>query len=185
MVCGGPATHRRCVLLVPTAVLGWAVVWPVGLLLLVVALWRGNVATPAAPLCGRDAGHWRRRIVAFGLWLAMILSVSFRVGDALPPGWFRETVVIGRFVLFVAGLYLLPWFLLGGVRATAFRGGTVTLTNVAPEFAAAVFARFCRNCGYDLTGNASGRCPECGAAAPAAPLRPGTDSGEPSAGPGV
>lgn len=21
---------------------------------------------------------------------------------------------------------------------------------------------FCRKCGYDLTGNASGRCPECG-----------------------
>lgn len=25
----------------------------------------------------------------------------------------------------------------------------------------------CRNCGYDLTGNVSGRCPECGAAAEA------------------
>ena len=28
----------------------------------------------------------------------------------------------------------------------------------------------CR-CGYDLTGNVSGRCPECGAAAPTAPAR--------------
>jgi tRNA(Ile2) C34 agmatinyltransferase TiaS len=24
----------------------------------------------------------------------------------------------------------------------------------------------CANCGYDLTGNASGRCPECGARTP-------------------
>jgi hypothetical protein len=24
----------------------------------------------------------------------------------------------------------------------------------------------CQGCGYDLTGNVSGRCPECGAAAP-------------------
>jgi predicted Zn-ribbon and HTH transcriptional regulator len=28
----------------------------------------------------------------------------------------------------------------------------------------------CRSCGYDLTANASGRCPECGAAVDAAPV---------------
>ncbi len=27
----------------------------------------------------------------------------------------------------------------------------------------------CRRCGYDLTGNVSGRCPECGAVVPAGP----------------
>ncbi|HVP12092.1 MAG TPA: hypothetical protein VMV94_13005, partial [Phycisphaerae bacterium] len=27
----------------------------------------------------------------------------------------------------------------------------------------------CTNCGYNLTGNVSGRCPECGRAIPAAP----------------
>ena len=30
---------------------------------------------------------------------------------------------------------------------------------------------FCRNCSYDLTGNTSGVCPECGAAVTAAPAK--------------
>ena len=30
----------------------------------------------------------------------------------------------------------------------------------------------CRNCGYNLTGNTSGRCPECGAEVPAAAATP-------------
>lgn len=36
-------------------------------------------------------------------------------------------------------------------------------------------AGHCRDCGYDLTGNTSGVCPECGRPTPAAPARPTSD----------
>jgi hypothetical protein len=35
----------------------------------------------------------------------------------------------------------------------------------------------CRSCGYDLTGNVSGRCPECGAPVAEAPKGNGLSSG--------
>jgi hypothetical protein len=38
----------------------------------------------------------------------------------------------------------------------------------------------CRNCGYDLTGNLSGRCPECGLEVPATEQNPTSDAEAPS-----
>ena len=40
--------------------------------------------------------------------------------------------------------------------------------------------RLCAHCGYNLHGNASGVCPECGSAAPAAPAAPAPSSCTPA-----
>lgn len=74
--------------------------------------------------------------------------------------------------------------MVGGGHAAAARVGSYPLTEIGlvvyHVWAAAVVAvvvygvlsrrgvdseTCCRACGYDLTGNLSGRCPECGSAA--------------------
>jgi hypothetical protein len=65
-------------------------------------------------------------------------------------GWLWPTVVIAGIGAFIAALHVV------GSRA-----------SLKLRFAAGAA---CRECGYDLTGNLSGRCPECGRAIESAPL---------------
>jgi hypothetical protein len=51
-----------------------------------------------------------------------------------------------------------------GLRAESIDGETAVIVGVHPDFAASVGRPRCRSCGYDLRGNTSGRCPECGTA---------------------
>ena len=61
-------------------------------------------------------------------------------------------------------LAIVAAFLLFIVTALAIGAGLARLVNwTRPVRNYPV--RHCRRCGYDLTGNVSGRCPECGAVA--------------------
>ncbi len=61
-----------------------------------------------------------------------------------------DTILIGMMI----GLPLLTAYLAARVTYKLMRWETID----DPE------GRFCEHCGYDLTGNGSGRCPECGTA---------------------
>ncbi|MCC6361329.1 MAG: hypothetical protein IT450_21540 [Phycisphaerales bacterium] len=52
----------------------------------------------------------------------------------------------------VCAVYPLPAYLIAGLAATVARRSLPAEPGPG----------CCRNCGYDLTGNTSGRCPECG-----------------------
>jgi hypothetical protein len=81
-------------------------------------------------------------------------------------------VGVGCFFLF-GHMTLRPrQFDLGGAFVSALIGGTLVcgMCMIAGAVAELFFARrrrfvtsgFCSKCNYDLTGNVSGRCPECG-----------------------
>ncbi|MFQ5429465.1 MAG: hypothetical protein ACE5E1_04060 [Phycisphaerae bacterium] len=77
------------------------------------------------------------------------------------------TLLIAPYLLaLLAPFRRTPLFLAAGVWALAIVVGCVvawlSLRHDLPEKWAAEGK--CRQCGYNLTGNVSGRCPECGAA---------------------
>ena len=64
-----------------------------------------------------------------------------------------------------------------GLRTVSIAEGVLEIEGVSAWFAAAAGPyTACRACGYDLRGNASGRCPECGLPAPG-PILPETRHG--------
>lgn len=93
---------------------------------------------------GWDAGLIRANELKIGWWLRQVLAASFRL-----PGYRRNS--IGQVVtipLWTVAALLVPMYLW---RTNRLRRR---------------FARVghCPKCGYDLTGNESGVCPECGRA---------------------
>ena len=95
-----------------------------------------------------------------GILLALfgILSITFQVISFSYPDLvaFRALAAVFQ-VLFVCSLLaLVVWRLRAGVPtqrwgSKAYWSGTISLPNDR-----------CAECGYDLTGNTSGTCPECG-----------------------
>lgn len=75
---------------------------------------------------------------AFGGIVAFLAAVAIANSTALP--------------LFVCVLYPLPAYFVAAITGAIVQ---MRLSKVPPPGC-------CRNCGYDLTGNLSGRCPECG-----------------------
>ena len=101
---------------------------------------------------------------AVGAFLrALILVIDFPVACvALYVGFYAELLIPVRdyerviTLAFFVGLGGLQWFMLGWVFAGVFGFKTVSLRRSKPENPR------CHRCGYDLTGNLSGTCPECG-----------------------
>jgi hypothetical protein len=94
-----------------------------------------------------------------------------------PPGFPVTLPWYGHFEVYRSGMYT-PWRLfpdidLSGPGAVAFRIPVHLLLGVSvPMLAVPLLKRYlhresgsCTKCGYDLTGNVSGVCPECGEAA--------------------
>ncbi len=130
------------------------------LCLLVVALWLANVFL----YTGYGDGE-RYEIVA---WRGAI-----RVGwGEYPKSNFTNNRYVGQFIC----LYYDGWFPIVIWPMFWLRGPIMIIVPLWPACAGAVLwmalgerqARrrmrpgLCRACGYDLTGNVSGRCPECG-----------------------
>jgi hypothetical protein len=117
---------------------------------------RGVYRLPAAAV-GRPQVHWSRRRLPTGsdLWTTQYddadRRVNFVVGRYYANGTHLFSVDLAFWFLALLVSLPLAWHALA--RRQAARPG------------------HCRSCGYDLTANTSGRCPECGAAAEAAPAR--------------
>ena len=115
------------------------------------------------PPCGRSMGHWYSRDergLAFSLWnsstnlgggLAGLIAGAAVSSSAFHVPWapWRNAFFVPGVIAALGGLYLL-WRL----RDTPQSVGLPPIEEY--------HARFCRRCRYDLTGNTSGVCPECG-----------------------
>lgn len=104
------------------------------------------VAAGAALLCLIAAGplgpRWRRQVAAIGLAAAMLVVVigCLHPAPATRPWLFQPSVLVGWSVVLAA------------LAIQALLPARSSLAGGAPRCA----------CGYDLTGNVSGVCPECG-----------------------
>lgn len=79
--------------------------------------------------------------------VVIIINDSFSYGNIGLPGWFLDMIVL---IAFVAPPILV-----------AYMASRTVYTNMHWRFVESD-GRYCENCEYDLTGNVSGRCPECG-----------------------
>ncbi len=148
--------------------------WPNGSLYVSGAAWRGAISVRTCRLVNADpqrrAGDWR-----FQSWLrrvtdARATTVSFWTHDSPAPdrsfGWAgltyeryttpeldgtRSTVSVFKVSAILIAL------LSGGLVVPGF----VRIIRSQGRKRRAAFVR-CASCGYDLTGNTSGICPECG-----------------------
>jgi hypothetical protein len=123
--------------------------------------WRGPDLDISCPLCG-TALTWKRRLLGANLWAQWKCS-----GCGSTLGWrglYRVPFAVAVFAVAVFGGMLLPagvprpegqYVLLAMIWIvwTLF-GERVRLIRIAPNR--------CRQCGYDLSANLSGVCPECG-----------------------
>jgi hypothetical protein len=109
--------------------------------------------------------------VAAGLLLLMTLVQLYRSaranGDsAAGAGLLIFVGVLSWVMIFVFAV--IEWVRAGRLlRRLGLRPGLWTPSPT--EARARVLGDVCRACGYDLTGNVSGRCPECGTAVAATP----------------
>lgn len=75
------------------------------------------------------------------------ITDSFVYGSFGLPGWIVDLIAL---ISFVAPPILV-----------AYLTSRIVYTNMRWKFIESD-GRYCENCEYDLTGNVSGRCPECG-----------------------
>ena len=97
----------------------------------------------------------QRRRLTFTVWLlwcgvhvaatvvifSVLAGVRYSLGYSLDRGWWPSAAIV---VLF-----------------TPVSGFVLALMNVE-SFNRKIPDHFCKTCGYDLTGNVTGRCSECG-----------------------
>lgn len=118
-------------------------------------------------------------------WLAVVLALALACGSRWIKGldpierrphhvWFRGRtpvcwqgwlLVIGFMVLLLGGIPVLVMFCDSDIPAVARAGGVMLLFSVtcmATSEGELPAPGHCPHCGYDLTGNTSGVCPECG-----------------------
>ena len=76
-------------------------------------------------------------------------------------------VGVGCFVLMLVTHYRQPWFSIA-VLGTVGAAGLDWYCIIRPHqlYEKRLYGGLCVGCGYDLTGNASGVCPECGSNEP-------------------
>lgn len=95
------------------------------------------------PRCGSKLGYDVNRRFLLALVLSVVVLAFILLGGKLVvPGLTRLTCL--SFALAVAVPYAWAWFRFEKLSVIERKGG------------------FCEHCGYNLTGNTTGRCPECG-----------------------
>jgi hypothetical protein len=113
---------------------------------------------------------WRRALrkaLDWRYWATMVVVVA-AVGALSGAMWATlplRLTALGLRGPTAGGVVMAASWLLGwGVGLLGFQ---VTWRRALPHLRAELLAAGrCLGCGYDLTGNASGACPECGAAVP-------------------
>ncbi len=135
-----------CVLAYATELVGGPHVVAVDRLHMVVGVWGGSavlsVFTPASEDEGQMYAGWLSEVMGQPATY-LLLPRSYR-----PP---EVTLVSGR----GGRLFAVPFWMLGAIGA-AMAGAPYTRGRRRYR------RDCCAGCGYDLTGNVSGRCPECG-----------------------
>ena len=102
-----------------------------------------------------------------GKWL---LGVRVVDNDTLEPIGFKQSLKRNLILIIPLAWLLIEFQLLKGDRSGDKWANTrVILKKYAHRAPFDIRGILCTNCGYNLTGNVSGRCPECGRAIPAAP----------------
>ena len=95
-----------------------------------------------------------------GKWLCGVRVVDWRTRE--PIGWLqsfkRNLILFIPFAAIIVALHL--WR--GQRPGDKFAGTCVIVKKYAHRLPYDPRGILCTNCGYDLTGNVSGRCPECG-----------------------
>ena len=96
-------------------------------------------------------------------WMRLLVTLaagSVYILLALAVCWFMNYTIGGAVKLGFAGGPSIGWttfgmLLIGTPIVAVVVASSLTPAHVPP-------AHLCRQCGYDLTGNVSGVCPECG-----------------------
>jgi hypothetical protein len=113
-------------------------------------------------------GRWA--IIVIGAVLAGINAPVFvyrSVADAMTPYGYesRSYWAVAAIVNFGIGVFCIRW---------VFRKAKLDLQKCR------IAHRMCPKCSYDLTGNTSGTCPECGTPVPTRAKTPETESPRPA-----
>ena len=95
----------------------------------------------------------------FGIACSLLLEGSCVLGLPAAPGVLLANYVAGG-GLPLSTLPVYGFLNTVGYAVIGFLGWCVYRWFYGPTH----YAPFCTRCGYDLTGNTSGRCPECGTA---------------------
>lgn len=94
---------------------------------------------------------------AIGLMIALLLAVRKRVRGSC--------LVVAAYYVCLVMLWDSPIpciLVVGGPVVALIAVYLAILTGASERCASAGAHSYCSNCGYDLTGNVSGVCPECG-----------------------
>lgn len=169
--CGRPAELR---------LLRFFLSWPTWLPVLLFApggiLWmmlafrlRGDWVRTRIPVCRAHRRHWwASDLVMAGAvaWmLAWTAAQTFGVTVQGSAGVWGVTALGVTGLVWWFGFVVVQELI---IRPAAMDRTALRLIGVSAEFALAVESvPSCCGCGYDLRGNTSGRCPECGLATPA------------------
>jgi len=105
--------------------------------------------------------HWYWR-AALAVLCGVIAGVAFNMGVHFLLSRTPGTIIVPRTLPSFVFLTFLGNLMVSGIVSVAMCH-FLTLWWTRRQRAKLLRAGLCTNCGYDLTGNTSGVCPECGA----------------------
>ena len=142
------------------------------LLWMVLALIAGQFAPVLlASILPTQGAFLIRGVLHIAYLLAMILILMGALQMLHATGAGVLTIVIYAIGMLIPYINLLVLLLINGTAVGKLRraGLHVGFMGVKDEEVLRILCSYlCRQCGYNLTGNVSGRCPECGTPVPAA-----------------
>ena len=94
---------------------------------------------------------WSNMYLRYGYSLSLLLLIVSRIGFGLP---YKGPVLIHGRIFAIDGILIIESPFILFIVLVALASLLKNLYRVQPGF--------CKSCGYNLTGNISGVCPECG-----------------------
>lgn len=144
------------------------------MLWMVLAFMIGQVLPLAADHVGsafRLPGVSMAFLSTYALLMILIMICSLQVLHATGANAMMLAVCGFGLLMPMAGVFILLGVNRFATTALREAGLRVSLMGVKDEEVVRILCSYlCRKCGYNLTGNVSGRCPECGTPVPQPPL---------------